>query len=152
MDRNVLRGGHKALRIATAAIIAFGLVVVVPASTLSAQEADSSTTSGEAEKDSTKESKKEEKKRKKEEKKKETGGAGIIPIPIFITEPAIGYGLGAAVGYFHPRKTETDPQPVSMSPALTTGTPPDQATEDGRKRPPTITGVAAAYTVDGRAL
>jgi len=148
MDRNALRGGHKALRMATAAIVAFGLVVVVPTSTLSSQETDSSNTSAEAEKDSTKESKKEEKERKKEEKKK-AGGAGIIPIPIFITEPAIGYGLGAAVGYFHPRKTETEPQPVSMSPALTTGTPPDQATEDGKKRPPTITGVAAAYTVDG---
>ena len=61
MARNMLRGGHEALRIATAAIIAFGLVVVVPASTLSAQETHSSNTSAEAEKDPTKESKKEEK-------------------------------------------------------------------------------------------
>jgi hypothetical protein len=142
MDRNVIWGGHKALRMAMAAVIAFGLVVVVPASTLSAQETDSSKTSAEAQKDSTKES-------KKEEKEKKAGGAGIVPIPIFVTEPAIGYGLGAAVGYFHPRKNEAEPEPVSISPALTTGIPPDQATEDGKKRPPTITGVAAAYTVDG---
>jgi hypothetical protein len=133
---------------AMAAIIAFGLVVVGPASTLFAQETDSSTTSAEVEKEATTESKKEEKKRKKEEKKK-AGGAGIVPIPIFVTEPAIGYGLGAAVGYFHPRKNEAESEPVSISPALTTGTPPDQATEDGQKRPPTITGVAAAYTEKG---
>ena len=60
MARNVLRGGHKALRIGAAAIVAFGLVVAVPTSTLSAQETDASNTSAEADKDSTKESKKEE--------------------------------------------------------------------------------------------
>ena len=149
MGRNVLRDGNRALRMATAAIVAFGLVAVVPASTVSSQETDSSNASAEAEKDTTKESKKEEKQRKKEEKKKKAGGAGIVPIPIFVTEPAIGYGLGAAVGYFHPRKNEAGSEPVSISPALTTGTPPDQATEDGQKRPPTITGVAAAYTEKG---
>ena len=42
-----------------------------------------------------------------------------LPIPIFITEPAIGVGLGAALAYFHPRAEESDttatfatPQPV----------------------------------------
>ena len=69
MARNVLRGGLESLRIATAAIIAFGLVVVVPASTLSAHGTGSSKTSGEAETDSAKES-------KKEEKEKKTGVAG----------------------------------------------------------------------------
>ena len=29
---------------------------------------------------------------------------GYFPVPIIITEPAIGFGLGAAVAYFHPRK------------------------------------------------
>jgi len=72
MDRIAHRGGHKALRIAAAAIVAFGLVVVVPASTLSAHGTGSSKTSGETETDSAKES-------KKEEKKKKTGGAGAWP-------------------------------------------------------------------------
>jgi len=30
---------------------------------------------------------------------------GFLPIPIIITEPAIGYGLGLAVAYFHSPKT-----------------------------------------------
>ena len=29
---------------------------------------------------------------------------GFFPVPIIITEPAVGFGLGAAVAYFHPRK------------------------------------------------
>lgn len=33
---------------------------------------------------------------------------GFLPIPIIVTEPAIGYGLGAAVAYFH-KPTEVDP-------------------------------------------
>ena len=27
---------------------------------------------------------------------------GFLPVPIIITEPAVGFGLGAAVVYFHP--------------------------------------------------
>lgn len=33
---------------------------------------------------------------------------GFLPIPIVITEPAIGYGLGLAVAYFH-KPTKVDP-------------------------------------------
>ncbi len=33
---------------------------------------------------------------------------GFLPVPIIITEPAVGFGLGAAVAYFHPPK-ELDP-------------------------------------------
>ena len=29
---------------------------------------------------------------------------GFLPVPIIITEPAVGYGVGAAVAYFHPPK------------------------------------------------
>jgi len=34
---------------------------------------------------------------------------GFLPIPIIITEPAVGFGLGAAVAYFHEPK-ELDPE------------------------------------------
>jgi hypothetical protein len=34
---------------------------------------------------------------------------GFLPIPIIITEPAVGFGLGAAVAYFHAPK-ELDPE------------------------------------------
>lgn len=34
---------------------------------------------------------------------------GFLPVPIIITEPAIGYGLGAAIAYFHGAK-ELDPE------------------------------------------
>ena len=41
---------------------------------------------------------------KTEDESKAKEGPSLVPIPIFITEPAIGYGLGAAVGYFHKKK------------------------------------------------
>ncbi|MEX1311353.1 MAG: BamA/TamA family outer membrane protein [Candidatus Sulfomarinibacteraceae bacterium] len=69
----------------------------------------------------------------------------VIPIPIFITEPAIGYGLGAAVGYFHPRRGG-DEDDDSIPPAITIGTSPASGRGKESKRPPTITGIAAAYT------
>ena len=74
-------------------------------------------------------------------------GPSIIPIPIFITEPAIGYGLGGAVGYFHKKKDEADPSEGSTAPALTANT----AAKTGKRQkvPPTISGVAAAYTDKG---
>ena len=70
----------------------------------------------------------------------------VIPIPIFVTEPAIGYGLGAAVGYFHKRKDNNREGSPDLAPAFTTGTPPGSGRDKESKRPPTITGVAAAYT------
>ena len=34
---------------------------------------------------------------------------GFLPIPIIITEPAVGYGLGLAVAYFHaPKKLDKE--------------------------------------------
>jgi len=33
-----------------------------------------------------------------------SGASGYFPVPIIITEPAVGYGIGAAVAYFHPPK------------------------------------------------
>ena len=43
---------------------------------------------------------------------------GFLPIPIIITEPAVGFGLGAAVAYFHePRELDREqhPHPVSYT-------------------------------------
>lgn len=83
----------------------------------------------------------------KEEADKEKKGPSFIPIPIFITEPAIGYGLGAALGYFHKKKHEDEPTKDSLAPAFTH----DSGSKAGRrqKAPPTISGVAAAYTEKG---
>ena len=55
---------------------------------------------------------------------------GFLPVPIIITEPAVGYGLGAAVAYFHPQKQ-----------------PDTEAT--GRKAPPSISVVMGAKTENG---
>jgi hypothetical protein len=63
-----------------------------------------------------------------------------LPIPIFITEPAIGIGLGAALGYIHPRADETGTLSTVATPQSVGGT------GSGRKRPPDISGVAAGYT------
>jgi hypothetical protein len=73
-------------------------------------------------------------------------GGRFLPIPIFITEPAIGYGLGVAVGYIHPEKNKdakdrTPTQHSLESIAEGSGT--------GQKPPPTITGVAGGYTEKG---
>jgi hypothetical protein len=83
---------------------------------------------------------------KTDDESKAKKGPSLIPIPIFITEPAIGYGLGAAVGYFH-KKKDGSGSSENLAPALTTET----AAQVGKrqKAPPTISGVAAAYTEKG---
>lgn len=87
--------------------------------------------------------------REDEAKKKKKKSLPVIPIPVIITEPAIGFGLGAAVGYFHKRKGDHEDGSEDMAPAYTTGTPPGSSGDKETKRPPTITGVAAAYTDNG---
>jgi hypothetical protein len=56
---------------------------------------------------------------------------GLLPIPIIITEPAVGYGGGLAVAFF------------SQSLAEASGG------EAGKFMPPTIAGAAAFYTTNG---
>jgi hypothetical protein len=73
----------------------------------------------------------------------------FIPIPIFITEPAIGYGFGVAVGYFHTGKDDHASDVSDVAPAYTAGTPPGSGKDRETKRPPTITGIAGAYTDNG---
>ena len=72
-----------------------------------------------------------------EQPEDDTGGK-FLPLPIIITEPAIGEGLGAALIYFHAEPTEEQPAVAS---AQTLG-------RSDRKQapPPTATGVFGAYT------
>ena len=54
---------------------------------------------------------------------------GILPVPIIISDPAVGYGLGVAGAYFHRRKGG------------------DDLDEDGVPLvPPSVSALAAAYT------
>jgi hypothetical protein len=65
-----------------------------------------------------------------------------LPLPIFLTEPAFGYGLGMALSYIHPHKegVETEAVPSLQTPqSVTSG-------RHGQKAPPDITGVAGGYT------
>jgi hypothetical protein len=58
-------------------------------------------------------------------------GNGVLPVPIFITEPAIGYGLGVALLHF----------------SLPDGADADQpASADGKTPRPNITGIAGFAT------
>lgn len=72
-------------------------------------------------------------------------GGRVLPIPIFITEPAFGYGLGVAVGYIRPPKIENESvgMPNIQSLDSISGGRSDQ------KSPPNITGVAGGYTSEG---
>jgi hypothetical protein len=82
---------------------------------------------------------KEEENGKKAKKKKDPNRGRILPIPIFITEPAVGDGLGLAIAYFH-RKKGTPEGRTLASPASIADLPSEQAA------PPTVTGVFGAYT------
>jgi hypothetical protein len=70
----------------------------------------------------------------------ESGRFRLLPIPIFITEPAIGEGLGVALALFHPVKG-------GKSPGRRLETP--DSIDDmsaSREAPPVVTAVAGAYT------
>jgi hypothetical protein len=50
------------------------------------------------------------------------GATGFFPVPIIITEPALGFGLGAAVAYFHPPKDiDEDQHPHKGPPSISVG-------------------------------
>ena len=72
-----------------------------------------------------------------EEEAKEQKGK-FLALPIFITEPAIGEGLGVGLVYFHKQK------PIE-TPKILTGKELTRVTRRS-KAPPTATGVFAAYT------
>lgn len=68
----------------------------------------------------------------------------IIPIPVVITEPAIGQGLGFAIGYFHPDRASDAYAPKKIE---NTGTVRDVSV--ARNPPPTVTGAFGAVTNNG---
>ena len=66
----------------------------------------------------------------------------ILPIPIFITEPAIGTGLGVALALFHPVKGgKASGDDDRMASLESIGD-----ISESRQAPPVVTGVAGAYT------
>jgi len=67
----------------------------------------------------------------------------FLPLPIFITEPAIGEGLGGALIYFHHEKRDDGLK-------VTTGREISNSVRRS-KPPPTATGVFGAYTNDDTA-
>lgn len=76
---------------------------------------------------------------KKEKEPKDPNRGRFLPIPVFITEPAIGEGLGLALAYFH-RARETPDE-------TTLGTPGSIGLASREQAPPpTVSGVFGAYT------
>ena len=82
---------------------------------------------------------------KKAKKLKDPNRGRILPIPIFITEPAVGEGLGLVLAYFHRKKGDT-PNTKIGSPASISELSKEQAP------PPTVTGVFGAYTSNETAV
>jgi hypothetical protein len=74
-----------------------------------------------------------------EQKVKDPNRGRFLPIPIVITEPAIGEGLGLVLAYFHRPKDGLDSKTVA-SPGSIGQVSKEQAP------PPTVTGVFGAYT------
>lgn len=47
---------------------------------------------------------------------------GFLPVPIIVTEPAVGYGLGLAVAYFHkPKELDAEQHPHVGPPSISVG-------------------------------
>lgn len=69
----------------------------------------------------------------------------LVPVPIFITEPAVGNGLGIAIGYFHPEKPGNSQPSAAVAADLRSG----KDLETAQKPPPTVTGVVGGYTSNG---
>jgi len=71
--------------------------------------------------------------------KKKQSGYRLLPIPIIVTEPAIGKGLGVALALFHPPKSgNQDETKLATLESMSQSSP--------RTAPPVVTGVAGAYT------
>ncbi len=86
----------------------------------------------------------EEKKKKRKsfwerQKEKDPNRGRILPIPVFITEPAIGDGLGLVLAYFHPKKAVSNKDRLASLESI------GNASSE-QEPPPTVTGVFGAYT------
>ena len=75
-----------------------------------------------------------------EQEAEEEGDGKFLVLPIFITEPAIGEGLGAGLVYFHANR---DPDQPRVATAKTLN-----RADRKQKPPPTATGAFAFYTND----
>jgi len=64
----------------------------------------------------------------------------LLPIPIIITEPAIGKGLGVALSVFHPVKSGAADLPKAATPASI------DHMDDARQPPPVVSAAFGAYT------
>jgi hypothetical protein len=78
----------------------------------------------------------------KKKKSKDPNRGRFLPIPIFITEPAVGEGFGLALAYFH-RKKELPQERKLASPYSIAHASDEQAP------PPTVTGILGAVTNNG---
>jgi len=74
-----------------------------------------------------------------QKKPKDPNRGRFLPIPIFITEPAIGEGLGLALAYFHRAKDVSEKDSFASPGSI------EQASRE-QAPPPTVTGVFGAYT------
>jgi hypothetical protein len=63
---------------------------------------------------------------------------GFLPVPIIITEPAVGYGGGAALLFFHTKNDEKNPEHAEIN----TG-------ENKIEPPPSISGIVGLGTENG---
>jgi len=72
-------------------------------------------------------------------KYKDPNRGRILPIPVFITEPAIGDGLGLALAYFHPKKTVSDKDRLASLESIS-------KVSYEQDPPPTVTAAFGAYT------
>lgn len=62
---------------------------------------------------------------------------GFLPVPVIITEPAVGYGLGVAAVFFH------DPLAGKTKPGEEFNPNPDR---DGNLKPPSVSALFGGYT------
>lgn len=78
----------------------------------------------------------------KDDKDKKSGADRyrLLPIPIFITEPAVGNGLGVALSVFHPVRNGSSDLPRVATPASI------DHMDDERQAPPVVSAAFGAYT------
>jgi hypothetical protein len=121
------------------------LALAGPATVLAEQINDQNLGETEAETGSTdKEKEKEEEKQERKsfwerQKAKDPNRGRILPIPVIITEPAIGDGLGLVLAYFHPKKEVSNKDRLGSLESIS-HVPAQQ------EPPPTVSGVFGAYT------
>ena len=66
---------------------------------------------------------------------------GFFPIPIIITEPAVGFGLGAGLLFLHDPLAGKTPEGETFDP--------QNVDDEGRLIPPSVSGLFGAYTENG---